>query len=121
MSLSSTPTKAVRQGYQNPNDICRLCKSNLKLTERSFENPFKPSRRQDSKGVVLVEELLKLGIAVFQSPDYSDRVCAPCGRKIKNGAEIITWLKNNTKCEPTSSENEPCHRVKRGLSTTSTP
>lgn len=119
--LPSTPTKAARtKAESTANDLCRFCRVNLRLNKRSFENLFKASRREDSKGVVLVELLLNFDIVVRKSPEYSDRVCNSCARKIKNGADILAWIKSVSK-EEQPLQDLDCNRQKRQLSTTITP
>ena len=50
----------------------------------SFENLFKASGRKESKGLILSQAFEIVGLPVQKSPLLSERICRPCGRKIRN-------------------------------------
>lgn len=121
--MLSTPTKpASRRGpvvkELNVNDFCRFCGTNLRITRCSTENLFKPSERKDTKGDILAEKCKKLGFTIEKSEEYSERICNACARKIRNAAEIVSWLNDKLVLEKSKRQD---HRQKRSLSTTITP
>ena len=97
---SETLEKLVKKTGRKPkeasaNDECRFCKTNLKAGKRkrpSFENLFKPSGREESKKV-WVNACESIGFKLNQSESLSDRVCQPCGRKIRNASELYNFIK----------------------------
>ena len=64
-------------------DNCRFCDCNLTAhtagSKTSFENLFKPSRN-----LILAETCESIGFKLQCSETLSERVCRPCGRKIRN-------------------------------------
>ena len=115
--MSETPrklvkTKAEKAEKVSANDECRFCKTSLKAEsgrKPSFENLFKPSGREDSKNLVLADACESIGFKLNRSKTLSDRVCKPCGRKIRNAAELYKFLKEavaqNTVKEQISEHN----------------
>ena len=106
----------------NPSDNCRLCKVSFKVkfgnlgkqSHSSSENLFKPSKRQDCFGVRLYEICSQVGLPFVQdSLRFSDRVCNPCGRKIRNLGQLYEFVK----AANTSLTGTPIHRSKRTLAT----
>ena len=83
---------------------------------------FKPSGREDSKNLVQADACESIGFKLNRGETSSDRVCKPCGRKIRNAVELYNFLKEavaeTTEKEQISENNE---RRKRQLSTTITP
>ena len=63
----------------------------------SSENIFKPSKRKECFGVVLSEIFRQVGFSLEQdSSRFSDRVCNPCGRKIRNLGQLYHFVMNAT-------------------------
>lgn len=56
-----------------------------------------------------------LGITVRRTSELSDRVCTPCGRKIRNASELFTFIATEINVIHTAKEEA---RVKRQLPTT---
>lgn len=81
---------------ETPSDRCRVCRCNFKVKFGtasqpgkagyiSSENLFKPSKRKDSYGEILADICRAAGIEVVENPKlFSERVCNPCARKIRN-------------------------------------
>lgn len=121
--MSVTPKKPIKRGpksEESVNDYCRICKTSFKVfggSKSSFENLFKPSQRKESKGLILAVACKIIGIHVFKSPNLSERVCRPCGRKIRNAADNLTFIRERIHKE---NANSPA-REKRTLPTTITP
>ena len=98
----------------NPSDNCRFCKVSFKVkfgnlgkqSHSTSENLFKPSKRQDCFGVRLSEICSQVGLPFVQdSLRFPDRVCNPCGRKIRNLGQLYEFVKADT----------PIQRSKRTL------
>ena len=77
----------------NPNDKCRICKCDLRakfwstaVNRRiSTENLFKPSKREGLQGSLSADICASPYINLVRDPRlYSERVCNPCARKIRN-------------------------------------
>ena len=91
---------------RRPSDSCRICRSSFKVkfgnipgkqVYSSSENLFKPSQRKDSIGVVLAEVCSSVGLVLLHDPaTYSDRVCNPCGRKIRSLGQLFQFVKGGT-------------------------
>ena len=91
---------------RRPNDSCRICRTSFKVkfgnipgkqVYSSSENLFKPSQRKDSPGVVLAEVCSRVGLVFLHDPViYSDRVCNPCGRKIRSLGQLFEFVKAGT-------------------------
>ena len=148
--MSGTPKKSISKRGRKPNepsvnDNCRFCKCNFVVvggSNASFENLFKASGRQGSKDVILAKECESIGLPLKRSPRISERVCRPCGRKIRNAVHFFNFVKqaveySNTQDESanestSSASSPPLHsttsnvpksseRTKRMLPTTVTP
>lgn len=108
---------------RRPSDSCRICKSSFKVkfgnipgkqVYSSSENLFKPSQRKDSIGVVLAEVCSSVGLVLLNDPStYSDRVCNPCGRKIRSLGQLFQFVKAGT----TPTLNSASVSTKRTLAT----
>jgi len=66
----------------------------------SSENLFKPCNRKDIGGVVLAEVLKKIGISIELDENFSDRVCNPCSRKIRNLGSLYTLMEGISQKTP---------------------
>lgn len=96
----------INQSERRPNESCRICKSSFKVkfgntpgkqVYSSSENLFKPLQRKDSLGVVLAEVCSRVGLVLLHDPaTYSDRVCNPCGRKIRSLGQLFEFVKAGT-------------------------
>ena len=111
-NCNETPKKLVKR---SPNDACRICKCNLKIeygaVRVSYENLFKPSERKESKGLLLSRACKIVGLPVKKSLLLSERICRPCGRKIRNVYENFTFLKDNlSNSECVQSESPVRHK-----------
>ena len=107
---------------ESANDNCRLCEVSFKIqfgnlrkpSHSSSENLFKPSKRKDCFGVVLSEICRQVGLPLTQdSAKYSDRVCNPCGRKIRNLGQLYQLVKKAA----TATTSTPVKTNKRTLDT----
>ena len=104
-------------------DYCRLSKISFKVKfgssvgkqgYSSSENLFRPSKRKECFGVVLAEICKEVGLPLVQdSRQYSDRVCNPCGRKIRNLGQLYQLIRSVI----TSTESTPVKSSKRTLDT----
>ena len=100
---------------ENPNDYCRVCNCNFKVQfgvsakkgSISFENIYKPSERKDSLGVVLAND----NIPIAKDSLKSNKVCNPCGRKIRNLGTLYDFVRGRVRVE------EESNRSKRRLET----
>ena len=101
---------------KSPSDNCRLCNISFKVkfgnvasnqSHSSSENLFKPSKRKDCFGVVLANICRQVGLELTQdSQVFSDRVCNPCGHKIRNLGQLYQFVKTGTsKTASTPSES----------------
>ena len=59
----------------------------------SFENIFKPSRRQESLDLILADACESIGFKLVRCKNLSDRVCRPSGNKIRNAVELYNFVK----------------------------
>jgi len=66
----------------------------------SRENLFKPSNRKDCRRVVLAEVLKKTGISIERDENFSDRVCSPCARKIRNRGSLYALMEGISQKTP---------------------
>ena len=108
---------------RRPNDSCRICKSSFKVkfgnipgkqVYSSSENLFRPSQRKDSLGIVLAEVCSRVGLVLLHDPaTYSDRVCNPCGRKIRSLGQLFEFVKVGT----TPTVNSVSKSTKRTMAT----
>ena len=123
VQLSSCHTATFSlMSEESANDNCRLCQVSFKIqfgnlrkqSHSSSENLFKPSKRKDCFGVVLNEVCRQVGLPLTQDPSkYSDRVCNPCGRKIRNLGQLYQFVKKAA----TVATSTPVKTSKRTLDT----
>ena len=128
-NCTKTVRKGPKQKAKSVNDHCRICKCSFKV---QFGNSNARQRicssrlkNKESKGSILANACGLLGLRVVKCPDLSERVCRPCGRKISNAVENISFIKQNLvypdlKSVADSSRSSP-PRQKRLLPTTVTP
>ena len=65
---------------------------------------FKSSNRKECRGIVLAELYEEVGMELPKDPmAFSERVCNPCGRKIRNLHHLYEFVTGsiNTICTPT--------------------
>ena len=115
--------RRVMSSDSSVSDYCRLCKISFKVKfgssvgkqgYSSSENLFRPSKRKECFGVVLAEICKEVGLPLVQdSRQYSDRVCNPCGRKIRNLGQLYQLIRPAV----TSTESTPVKSSKRTLDT----
>ena len=107
---------------ESANDNCRLCEVSFKVqfgnlrkqSHSSSENLFKPSKRKECFGVVLSEICRQVGLPLTQeSSKYSDRICNPCGRKIRNLGQLYQFVKRAA----IATTSTPVKTSKRTLNT----
>ena len=106
---------------KNASDNCRFPGVSFKIqfgnlpkqSHSSSENIFKPSKRKECLGVVLSEIVRQVGFSLMQDGSrFSDHVCNPCGRKIRNLGQLYHFVKNATTMKST-----PVKTSKRNLDT----
>jgi hypothetical protein len=101
MSETETPKKvSKKRGRQQKkasvDDNCRFCNRSLTSVggkNVSFENIFKPSRRQGSLDLILADACESIGFKLVRCTNLSDRVCRACGNKIRNAVELYNFVK----------------------------
>lgn len=105
---------------ESANDKCRLCEVSFKVqfgslrkqSHSSSENLFKSSKRKECFGVVLSEICRQVGLPLTQeSSKYSDRVCNPCGCKIRNLGRLYQFVQRAA----TATTSTPVKTSKRTL------
>lgn len=106
----------VEMSEKSPSDNFRLCSISFKVkfgnvagkqSHSSSENLFKPSKRKDCFGVVLGNMCRQLGLELIQdSQVFSDRVCNPCGRKIRNLYQFVKAGTSKTASTPSKSSGK---------------
>ena len=98
------------------NDFCRVCSAEFHIkygipdSKREYrlstENLFRPSQRKECFGVILGDECRSVGITVDESKTYSDRVCNPCARKIRNLGNLNQSIQSAFKLSESSESKE---------------
>ena len=84
-----------------------------KQSHSSSENIFKTSKRKGYFGAVLSKIVRQLGFSLVQdSSRFLDRVCNPCGRKIRKLDQLYYFVKNAT-----TTTSTPVKTSKRNLDT----
>ena len=132
MSEVATPKKIVKKRGRQPketsvNDSCRFCERKLTSvggSNSTFENLFKPSRRQESLNLILADACESVGFKLAPSESLSERVCRICGRKIRNAAELYNFIKEavtSTNAQEKTTSVDDAERIKRQLPRTVTP
>lgn len=130
--MSATPTKVCKRGRKPKIDIqknssCRFCGVNFTSGggRASFENLFSPSGREESVGLILAECCGSIGFPLTRDQTLSDRVCRSCGRKIRNAAELYSFIEQAVCSTRVADEDlnskDSEDRCKRQLPTTVTP
>ena len=99
---NQTPKKKTGRGRKtllpSVKDYCRLCGCSFKVQYGALarqigtENLFQPSKQKGSTGVVLAKQCDEVGLKVTRSESKLDRVCAACGRKIRNMHQLFCFV-----------------------------
>ena len=63
----------------------------------SFKNLFSPSGRVESAGLILAHCCGSIGLDWLQTKTCQNRSCRPCGRKIRNAAQLNSFIKRATR------------------------
>ena len=126
----ATPTKTCKRGRKpnvniQKNSSCRFCGANFTSGggRASFENLFLPSGRVESAGLILARCCGSIGLRLTRNENLSERVCRPCGRKIRNAAQLYSFIEkavSNTIVEVDLHWEAVEGRSKRQLPTTIT-
>ena len=128
--MSATPTKVCKRGRKPKIDIQnnsshKFCGVNFTSGggRASFEK-VSPSGREESVGLILAECCGSIGFPLTRDENLSVRVCGSCGHKIRNAAELHSFIEEAL-CSTRVDEDVNCkdleHRCKRQLPTTITP
>ena len=129
--MSATPTKICKRGRKPKIDIlknssCRFCGVNFTSGggRASFENLFSSSGREESVVLILAECCGSIGFPPKRDENFSERVYRPCGRKIRNAAELYSFIVQavcSTRVYEDLNWKDSEDRCKRQLPTTVTP
>ena len=68
----------------------------------SLENLFLPAGRVEGAGLIFAHCCGSIGLPLIRNENLSERVCRPCGRKIRNTAELHSFIEkavSNTNVE----------------------
>ena len=90
----------------------------------SFENLVSPSGRVESAGLILAHCCGSIGLRLTRNENLSERVCRPCARKIRNAAQLYSFIEkavSNTIVDEDLHQEAVEDRSKRQLSTAITP
>ena len=88
-----------KKSVNQANDCCRMCKCSFNVkygtgkSGRMFtQNLYVASNRDGSRGEVLASMCENIGVTFIKSPSLSQRVCLPCGRKIRNLSKLFVVI-----------------------------
>ena len=94
-----TPTKICNRGRKpnvngQKNSSCRFCGVNFTSGGRraSCKNLFSSSGRVESAGLILAHCCGSIGLRLTRNENLSERVCRPCARKIRNAAQLYSFI-----------------------------
>ena len=74
----------------------------------SSENLFKESKRSGYIGTILADICRAVGVEVVESSQlYSDRVCNPCARKIRNLGTLFELIRNTIGSQSAVTQTPP--------------
>ena len=117
---------------ETSSDRCRVCGCNFKVKFGtasqpgkpgyiSSENLFKPSKRKDTSGEILADTCRAVGVEVVENNKlFSDRVCNPCARKIRNLGTLYELVQSSIGNQAAACKTPPkqsIHASKRLLET----
>ena len=99
MSAPRLPQKFVKVGREpnvnvKKNSSFRFCGVNFSSGggSASYENLFSPSGRVESAGLNLAHCCGSIGLRLTRNENLSERVCRPCARKIRNAAQLYSFI-----------------------------
>ena len=129
MDGAETPKKPVKKRGNQANDCCQMCKCSFnvkygtgKSGRMSTQNLYVASNCDGSRGEVLASMCENIGVTFIKSPSLSERVCLPCGRKIRNLCKLFVEIKKATSHDEAEMDDLDVTRNKRQLPTSvSTP
>ena len=108
---------------ETPSDHCRICCCSFKVKFRtasqpgkpgyiSSENLFKPSKRKDMQGEILTDTCRAAEVEVVEDNElFTDRVCNPCARKIRNLGTLYTLIQSSIGSEAAAYKTPPKQRI----------
>lgn len=101
--LSTRQNYDVEMSEKSPSHIFRLCNISFKVKfgnvagKQSHSSSENLSKRKHCFGVVLANICRQVGLEFIQdSQVFSDRVCNPCGRKIRKLGQLYQFVKAAT-------------------------
>ena len=82
------------ENVKKRNSSCRFCGVDFTsgVGRGSFENLFSSPGRVESAGLILAHCYGSIGFRLARNENLSERVCRPCGRKIRNAAELYSFI-----------------------------
>ena len=99
MSAPRLPQKFVKVGRKPNVNVKKIAVLDfVELTflqgegPASFENLFSPSGRVESAGLNLAHCCGSFGLRLTRNENLSERVCRPCARKIRNAAQLYSFI-----------------------------
>ena len=107
------------QNVETPSDRCRICRCNFRVKFGnisqpgksrfiSSENLFKESKRSGYIGTILADICRAVGVEVVENSQlYSDRVCNPCARKIRNLGTLFELIRNTIGSQSAVTQTPP--------------
>lgn len=112
MDCAETPKKPVKKRVNQAKDCCRMCKCSFNVKygtgnsgRISTQNLYVASNRDGSRGEVLASMCENIGVTFIKSPSLSERVCLPCGRKIRNLCKLFVEIKKVTSHDEAEMED----------------
>ena len=79
-----------------------------KVAFYSSENLFKESKRSGYIGTILADICRAVGVEVVENSQlYSDRVCNPCARKIRNLGTLFELIRNTIGSQSAVTQTPP--------------
>ena len=106
-----------------PSERCRICRCSFKVKFGtasqpgkpgyiSSENLFKASKRKDTRGEILADTCRAVGFEVVEDNElFSDRVCNPCARKIRNLGTLYELVLRSIGSEAAACKTPPTQRI----------
>ena len=99
MSAPRLPQKFVKVGPKpnvkvKKNSSCRFCGVNFSSEGEpaSFENLVSPSGIVESAELILAHCCRSIWLRLTRNENLSERVCRPCARKIRNTAQLYSFV-----------------------------
>ena len=107
------------QNVETPSDRCRICRCNVRVkfgnisqpgksSFTSSENLFKESKGSGYIGKILADICRAVGVEVVENWQlYSDRVCNPRARKIRNLVTLFELIRNTIGSQSAVTQTPP--------------